>query len=259
VPHFLQQDLKVHSFCSEVWCASVDTLWQMSHQSGTDIPQSEQHDTSSNCNWWNISKGLWARTQTAVLQIESSTFTMKSQGWTKSVAHKTDDYFGLWHIRYSCPSSSSTGWNCEYGSTSTLWVQCPELIKNSIILHDNATAHLADTVKNVVWLYNNHPVFQTSAKGLWSNSKTEAVITWRVIADRQTECFKGSFSEVGAHYCFTWGRWCWPSSCHWWQTAYNLREYFEGFYNVRWVLCLFKVGMWNDEVQFLLQALRFSE
>jgi hypothetical protein len=110
---------------------------------------------------------------------------MKSQGWTKSVTHKTDDCFGLWHIRCSCSSSSSIGWNCEYGSTSILWVQCPELIKNAIILHDNATTHLADTVKNVVWLYNNHPVFQTSAKGLWSNSKTEAVIAWRVIADRQ--------------------------------------------------------------------------
>jgi len=148
----------------------------MLHQSGTDMPQSKQHDTSGNCNWWNISKGLWARTQTGVLQIESSTFTMKSQGWTKSVAHKTDDYFGLWHIRCSCSSSSSTGWNCEYGSTSTLWVHCPELIKNAIILHDNATAHLADAVKNVVSLYNNHSVSQTSAKWLWSNSETEAVM-----------------------------------------------------------------------------------
>jgi hypothetical protein len=76
---------------------------------------------------------------------------------------------------------------------------------------------------------------------------------------RQAECFKSSFSKVGTHYCFMWGQWCWPSSCHWWQTAYNLREYFEGSYNVRWVLYLFGVGMWNDEVQFLLQALRFSQ
>jgi hypothetical protein len=139
----------------------------------------EQHDKSGKCNWWNISKGLWARTQTAVLQIELSTFNMKSQGWTKSVAHETDDYFGLWHLRCSCVSCNSTGWNCEYGST------CPELIENATILHNNATAHLADAVKNVVWLYNNHPVFLTSATGLWSLPETEAVIAWRMIADRR--------------------------------------------------------------------------
>jgi hypothetical protein len=162
----------------------VDTLWDM-YQSGTVVPQSKRHDKSSNCNWWNISKGLWARTQRAVFQIESSSFTMKSQGWTKSVAHKTDDYFGLWHLRCSCVSSSSTGWNCEYGSASTLWVQCPEMIENAITLHNNATAYLADTVKNVVWLYNNHPVFLTSAMGLWSNFKTETAIAWRMIVNRQ--------------------------------------------------------------------------
>ena len=132
-----------------------------------------------------ISRGLWTRTQTAVLQIESSTFIINSQSWTKSVAHKTDDYFGLWYLRWFCVSSSSTGWNCEYGSTSTLWVQCAELIENAIILHNNATAYLADTVKNVVWLYNNYLAFLMTAMGLWSNSETETVIAWRMIADRE--------------------------------------------------------------------------
>lgn len=75
----------------------------------------------------------------------------------------------------------------------------------------------------------------------------------------QGECFKSSLSEVGTQYCCKWGRWCWPSSCHYWQTTYNLREYFEGCYNLRWVLCLLIVGVWNDELQFLLPALRFSE
>jgi hypothetical protein len=182
---FFTTGLKSAQFCIQVWCASVDILWDMSYQSGTVMPQSERHDTSGNCNWWDISSGLWARTQTAVLQTESSTFTIKSQGSTKSVAHKTDDYFGLWHLRCSYVSSSSTGWNCEYGSTSTLWVQFPELIENAIILHNNATAYLADTFKNVVWLYNNHPVFLMSAMGLWSNSKTETVIAWRMTANRE--------------------------------------------------------------------------
>lgn len=184
---FFRTVLKSAQFCIQVWCASVDTLWDTSCQSGTVMPQRERHDKSGNCNWWNISRGLRARTQTAVLQIESSTFTIKSQGWTKFVAHKTDDYFGQWYLRCFCLSSISTGWNCEYGSTSTLWVQCPELIENPIVLHNNATAYLSNTVKNVVWLYNNHPVFLTTAMGLWSNSETGTVIAWRLIANREND------------------------------------------------------------------------
>jgi hypothetical protein len=42
----------------------------------------------------------WARAcepelKTVVIQIESSTFTVKVRSWTKSVAHKTDDHFGI--------------------------------------------------------------------------------------------------------------------------------------------------------------------
>jgi hypothetical protein len=55
---FFITGLKSAQFCSQVWCASGDTLWEMSYQSGTVMPQTEQHDKSDNCNWWNMSRGV---------------------------------------------------------------------------------------------------------------------------------------------------------------------------------------------------------
>jgi hypothetical protein len=101
---------------------------------------------------------ITAELKMTVLQMASSTFTIKTQGSIKSLTCEADDHFGVQCPKCSCVSSHSTGSNCECTILQIISVVPPtscslgevsKLVENAVTLHDNTTAHSADTVENV--------------------------------------------------------------------------------------------------------------
>lgn len=72
--------------------------------------------------------GVGTRTQTTVLQVASSTITMKMQCFKKFIIHEGYNHFVLHHPNWSCASFCATEYTLLPSSgSSTVWYKCHRL------------------------------------------------------------------------------------------------------------------------------------
>jgi hypothetical protein len=136
-------------------------------------------------------EGLWTRTEVAVLWMASSTYTPNHEVWQNLspikvviiVACGIQGVFVCHHVlQGQTVSAQYYSSFLHYHPCFAVWEKHPELVENSIILHDNASG-IEEGGGGVLGIVKSlSPFFQPQSMWLPSDFQTDTAVAWEVIS-----------------------------------------------------------------------------